>query len=700
MSEAFNAAIILTAIDQTRQVFDDVGGAGLKLGKVLAGIGTAAVVGGVAVVGAMAGTISKTTEWANRLDGLGDVLGTTGTESAGLIVAIEGVGGSADMITSQMARLSAGIESAGGKAGPSAIAMQGLGISFKGSNGELLSSTQIIQNVADKIAAMPDGLAKTTAMTDLFGKSGKDMSDVMNALANGGLANATQSAKDMGLALSDDAINGSIKMGRDMEKLKQTLEGVAVSIGAKLLPIVGPMVTKFADFASTLVANLIPALTPVAEVLGRVGEALGVVGGKIMEFFTQLSSGEDTIDVIYYALEDLFGEGVATAITGFITMVVDAWPQIVSTATTAFNIIKTVVSDAIAIVSTVIGGIVTFITTNWDTIKAIVEGIFLVVSTVITGAIDTAKIAIASLTSAWTIVSAALAPIMATIGKALGDAFAALGPFIEVAGPAVAKVFEVIKTAVGNLLTAFGGKSFASAIGIDPETVALISGIVGELAKPFIKFGEWMASNWPLIKKVFGEVMTAIMPIVDKVLPPLKTIFATTFGIISDNIGSAVKIILGLVKGMLQIMNGDVLGGVQTIADSFKNKFTKIGEFIASIKDEIVKIGQGIIDGLYNAIVGGGKKVWDAIVNIVMGPINDLKNKLGLGGLFGGGDKSGSNYTGSSVETGFANSVGMGGASGQTLIIQMMVDGTKMAEAVLTGKAGASLLFADSRRGF
>lgn len=234
------------AAKKSKSVADDIGGALMNIGGAAAKVAAA----GVAAVGAaMVASIAKTVEWGDTLDSLGDVLGTNADESAALAVAIRGVGGDVNGITAQMAKLVNGLENGNGKLSTSGKMLTDLGIAFRDTNGELIPATTLLTSVADKLATMPDGLEKTRIMTELFGKSGKDLSDTMNALANGGLQQAADKAAAFGLAIGEDGVNKSIAFKKGLADLQMAGEGLMITLGNELLPILVPLLQKFTEFA-------------------------------------------------------------------------------------------------------------------------------------------------------------------------------------------------------------------------------------------------------------------------------------------------------------------------------------------------------------------------------------------------------------------------------------------------------------------
>jgi len=284
------------------------------------------------------------------------VLGTTADESAGLAVAIQRVGGDVQGITGQMAKLAKGLTDTSGKLTPTAKLMQQLGIEFRNANGEMLPATEILENVANKLSKMPDGLEKTALMTQLFGKSGKDLSDTMNALANGGLKAAEEKAKKLGLAIGDDGVNKSIEFGKSLEDLKMTAQGLAVSIGSTIMPLILPLIQKFAEWAQ--------------EVMPQVRAGLEAVFSWI-----QTNVGP-IIEQMLVVLQAMVG------------WVRENWPQIQATIVATWENIRALVEPAInaiaAFIKSIFGSIATFIQAHgediksfisktWETIRSIVE---------------------------------------------------------------------------------------------------------------------------------------------------------------------------------------------------------------------------------------------------------------------------------------------------------------------------------------
>ncbi len=342
----------------------------------VAKVAAGAVVAGVgAMAGAAVAGVAAFNNWAGTLDSLGDVLGTNADESAALAVAIKGVGGDVEGMTGQMAKLAKGLIDDNGKISATGKLAQSMGIAFRDARGHLLPTTTILENVANKLAKLPDGLEKTRIMTALFGKSGKDLSDTMNALANGGLEAARKKAEALGLAIGDEGVNRSIEFGKSIETIKMAAEGVAVSIGSTFMPIVQPAIQKFSEWAVSVMPQVRTGLESV---------------------FTWIQTNVGPIV-----------QGVITTFQTAVAWVQTNWPQIQTTVTGVFDQINAFLGPILqgidSVIRGVFGGVKTFLQTHgaeiknflqnaWERISSIVSGVAQIVQTVVStvfGAIAT-----------------------------------------------------------------------------------------------------------------------------------------------------------------------------------------------------------------------------------------------------------------------------------------------------------------------
>lgn len=150
---------------------------------------------------------------------------------------IEGVGAAMIKLNRQL----------GSGQGTAAEALRGLGLSATDAAGKLKSTDQVMLEVADKFAKMPDGAQKTAAAMALFGKSGADMIPLLN----GGRAAVEELSATMTTKFAKSADNLNDKMTTLQGKLLE----LSVKVGESLLPIlerVSDVVIVLADGFSKL----------------------------------------------------------------------------------------------------------------------------------------------------------------------------------------------------------------------------------------------------------------------------------------------------------------------------------------------------------------------------------------------------------------------------------------------------------------
>jgi hypothetical protein len=234
-----------------------------------------AAAGGIAALtGAMAGAVAKTVEWRNRTDDLGKALGTSVEESSGLSLLADRVGMSAEDVSGAMQKLVKGLGDSQSALGSTGTALQNLGISAFDATGDIRPATDILQDVSNVLGNMPDSLTKTSLEMSLFGKSGAEMNEILGTAANGGIKDFVDQAQKMGLVISPEKSAQIEQFQRESKKFDETLQGLAVSIGVKLIPKLIPLLEKLTDLAVTVLPPLVDFiannLVPILIVLGAI----------------------------------------------------------------------------------------------------------------------------------------------------------------------------------------------------------------------------------------------------------------------------------------------------------------------------------------------------------------------------------------------------------------------------------------------
>jgi hypothetical protein len=573
---------------------------------------TAAVAGIAALAAAMAGGVKAASDWGDQLDSIGDVLGTNASDSAALAVAIKGVGGNLDGITTQLAFMSKGLVDTKGQLGPTGEALKKLGVNafetgktiktqvpaikmsadehaelgkklemararyadlgktiatskhvsdtqrvtFKQlgaeisqmeksaglfgktvsqtmtTRGPMKDSAKLLVEVATKIDKMPDGLEKSALMMEVFGKSGKDMSDTIHAIAGSGLEEARKKAQAFGLDLGEDGVSNAIAFKRGMADLGMAAQGLAVTIGNALLPTVLPLVQQFGQWAQ--------------GVMPQVAVAVGVVAARVGAFVSGLTTGKGEFGQFGQFAQQAFAQIQATVST-VIAWLTANWPQISATISAGLQAVGTVVQTVIIPAATtilqVLGQVVGWVIANWPAISA-------------------------------------------TIGSVLG-----------------------------------GIATFANTY-----IVPFVTFLLGQLQS----LVGWVQENWPLISLTIEVVFAAIKRVVDAVAPVL-------FGALGDAITKAETLISGAVDNLktilklgMDLLTGSWNEGWAQMLTLVQTQWANIETFFQQLPTRMLNYANEMMAGFVKGINDGATNVLNALKKLVEDIVTDFKKKLGI----------------------------------------------------------------------
>lgn len=176
------------------------------------------------------------------------ILGQNGVEVASLETAMKSFGNVID-----------GSSKAGTKA------LEKLGISIEG-----LSQEDAWEATVKALQGVEDETERLSLATDLYGaRAAQSMMPMLNQTIEG-TEQLRQRAHDLGIVLSDDAVNAGVVFGDTLSDLQQAIGAVWNIIGSALLPVLTEMidiVIAQMPTISSLVGSLTPAITEMFESL-------------------------------------------------------------------------------------------------------------------------------------------------------------------------------------------------------------------------------------------------------------------------------------------------------------------------------------------------------------------------------------------------------------------------------------------------
>jgi len=268
------AQILITAIDQTKSALASVksnleglSSAASKVNGVLAGLGAALSFGALVAAGKAA------LETADNLAKLSQKTGLS-VESLSLLKPIaEQSGISMEGLAKGLQKLATAMVEAAGGSKEQVEVFSRLGVSVKDAAGQLRPTEEVLLDLADAFAAMPDGAEKSALAVKLFGKSGVELIPFLNQ-GRAGIEQLKQKFKELGLEISGDTAKAAEKFNDTLDTVKQALHGIAMKVAEAALPAL----QKLAD-ALVALASHGDEIMAVLRVLGEIVVAVLAVKG-------------------------------------------------------------------------------------------------------------------------------------------------------------------------------------------------------------------------------------------------------------------------------------------------------------------------------------------------------------------------------------------------------------------------------------
>jgi hypothetical protein len=178
--------------------------------------------------------------------------------------------------------------------GPAADAFKRLGIEVKNSDGSLRSSTDVMGQIADRFAAMPDGVQKTALAVQLFGKAGTDMIPMLNG-GSAALKQMTDEAEQFGLVISEETGKRAEAFNDNLSRLSYAGQGLTTMLMAALLPALVTITDGIVAAVKGL-GSMLEYLPVVAEYAAVAGSALGLMMSPMI--ISGILAGAQAIGVV------------------------------------------------------------------------------------------------------------------------------------------------------------------------------------------------------------------------------------------------------------------------------------------------------------------------------------------------------------------------------------------------------------------
>lgn len=492
-------------------------------------------------------------------------------------------------------------ESAKGS-GVGADALKRLGVSATDSSGNLKKQEQVMEEVVRKMQDMPEGAEKSKLAFDLFGKSGLELMPLLNSVG-GSVDELKDKAHELGLVLSDEAIDAGVNFQDAMDQLKRSLGGVGTQILATLMPTVtewagqiAVLTGKVQKFAAEH-PHLIQLLTKVAG--GLLLAKAGALGLKLG--FLQAKKGVFDILGTIERLKSANLIGGISKVKGLIMGMSGGILPVIAAITAIAVAIKLVMGNVDAIREKIRGvfgegGVAIF-----DKFVATVRQIGGAIKGILGGG---AAEGVSSFFDKFSQGSPIIESVKGVIESLTGTVSTIISVMAEAAQailPTLISVITTVAEVVGGVLQAVLPVLLDMISQILPIIAGAAQTIIPLLAEAINRVAEDIAPIVNFLIPLFMELLNALMPVIQA----LATVFTTVLGAAVQQISAIIQGLTGIFVGLIDFITGVFTGNWGQAWQGVKNIFKSAFDALVGI----AKAPINAVISLVNKAIGGLNKI-------------------------------------------------------------------------------------------
>ena len=259
-----------TATTRMGRAFEGLRNSVAKLGISIGGVGAALRTATVAGAAAAAGFLALTRRALNVAEGIGDMAARAGTSAEALQelrFAANQNGAEFNDMDMALVKLGQNLSLfATDGSGSGKLAFEGMGIAARDTAGNLRDTGDVFVEIAGKISGMEDSAKAAAFASSAFGEDvGAKLVPLLRQ-GEAGVEAFRERARELGLVLSEDVVNGAAEASAKLRSLEQLISTQFTNAFAQAAPQVTELVDAF-----------VKRLPEIIEFIARVSEAIGLI---------------------------------------------------------------------------------------------------------------------------------------------------------------------------------------------------------------------------------------------------------------------------------------------------------------------------------------------------------------------------------------------------------------------------------------
>lgn len=236
------------ALNSLGQSFSRVGGEVRKLLGTFSRLGAIAGLTGGGLVGGLYKLSQSFADAGAQADEMAQKLGLSAQQWQSMAYAAKMNGVEASLLQGSYEKLNQNLIAAAQGGKTQAAAFKALGVSLKSVNerGKLKATDQLMTDLAEAFAKLPNNARKAALATQVFGQAGTKLLPLLNKGA-AGLDELRQRAAEYGLVFDDEGVAAGAAFNGSLDDTKLKVQGLGYSIGRSFLPAAQSLVNIFGE---------------------------------------------------------------------------------------------------------------------------------------------------------------------------------------------------------------------------------------------------------------------------------------------------------------------------------------------------------------------------------------------------------------------------------------------------------------------
>ena len=553
-----------------------------------------------------------------------------------------------------------------------AASMEQLGVDVYDSEGNMRSLNDVLGDLNTSMDGMTSA-EKSNIIATIFNKT--DLAAVNALLANTGESWDTlqQSITESGGAAQQMAGTQLDNLQGQLTILKSALEGLAISIGELLMPVIKNIVSgiqSFVDWLNSLdegtkqtivtIGLIVAAVGPVLIVIGKVVSAVGTILSVVSKIGPVIGAVKTAATGLFTVLAanpiGLVVAAIAALIAIFVTLWnncegfrefwINLWENIKAAAVAVWEALSSFFLGAweaiVNLAQTIWGGIGDFFSGLWEAISTTAQAVWSAIGEFLsglwTGIVSTAQAIWGGITeffsglwegirsvaeTVWNAISGFLSGLWTgivttaqTIWSGISTFFSGLWEGIRATAEAV---WNGISTFLSTIWTAISTAAQTIWNGIATFLSGLWTAISTTAQAAWNGIKEFLSGIWDAIKGVFTAALEAIQTVVSGAWEAIKTAISTALEAIKTAVTTAWEAIKTAVLTVMEAVKTAITAAWEAIKTAVTTVVNAIKDTVTQVWEVIKEAVSGIMDRLKETVVNAWNALKEAVTNVLGG---------------------------------------------------------------------------------